>query len=190
MAVRRILRMGHPNLRRVAQPLDLTKLQTDWFRDLLRDMRDTLADYGGIGLAAPQIDEPYRIAIIEIGARPSRYGAINDLPFTLFINPEIEMLTATTAGYWEGCLSVPGLRGYVERPTHLRVRYTDLAGQPCALELTGFQATVIQHEFDHLDGKLYIDRIDNPELLMFEDELARHDEHWQKHPTVVQGAPT
>ena len=166
MAVRRILRMGHPNLRTVAEPIELSELNSERFADLVRDMRDTLADYGGIGLAAPQIDEPYRLAIIEIGSTPSRYGVIDDLPFTVFINPEIELLTAETAGYWEGCLSVPGLRGYVERPTKLRVRYIDLAGQACVLELSGFQATVIQHEFDHLDGKLYIDRIDNRELLL------------------------
>jgi len=185
MAVRRILRMGHPNLRRVAQPLELGALQSDWFRDLLRDMRDTLADYGGIGLAAPQIDVPWRLAIVEIGATPSRYGDIESVPFTVFVNPEIEPLTSTMAGYWEGCLSVPGLRGFVERPTRLRVRYFDEAGAQRSLELEGFHATVIQHEFDHLDGKLYVDRITNSDLLVFEDQLSRFDEHWQRHPAVA-----
>lgn len=185
MAVRRILRMGHPNLRKTALPVDLTTIDKADFHNLLEDMRDTLADYGGVGLAAPQIDIPLRLAIIEIGAVPSRYGAIGEVPFTVFINPQITPLTTTTAGYWEGCLSVPGLRGYVERPTHLRVDYRNANGEKSMLELRGFQATVIQHEFDHLDGKLYIDRIRNPELLVFEDQLTRHDGFWQHHPSVA-----
>ena len=180
MAVRRILRMGHPHLRLQAQPVDLATINTDKFRTLLEDMRDTLADYGGVGLAAPQIDVPLRLAIVEIGPAPSRYGDIGEVPFTVFINPQIELLTQSTAGYWEGCLSVPGLRGYVERPTQLRVDYFDATATPCSIELSGFQATVIQHEFDHLDGTLYIDRVKRPELLMFEDQLTRHDGYWQQ----------
>ena len=184
MPVRKILRMGHPNLRIPAQPLPLEKLSTDWFARLLTDMQDTLHDYGGVGLAAPQINEPWRLAIIEIGAAPSRYGDIAPIPLTTFVNPTIEVLTPKpVAGFWEGCLSVPGLRGYVERPQHIAVHYTDVEGQQQRLELRGFHATVFQHEFDHLDGTLYVDRIKDSSLLLFEEEFARFEENWQARAT-------
>lgn len=179
MAVRKIIRMGHPHLRQVAQPVALEVLQTAEFKSLLDDMVDTLHDYGGIGLAAPQIDEPLRLAIIEIPGGQSRYGEIEAMPLTAFINPTITVLDEASAGFWEGCLSVPGLRGFVERPQHIRVEFTDGQGESRALELKGFWATVFQHEFDHLDGKLYIDRISDPTRLAFEEEFARY---WQQAP--------
>lgn len=176
MAVRKIIRMGHPVLRKAAKPLSAADLATDWFTRLVADMQDTLHDYGGIGLAAPQIAEPWRVAIIEIAGGPSRYGEIPTIPLTIFVNPTIEVLDPTVAGYWEGCLSVPGLRGYVKRPQHVRVGYLDAAGSSATVELKGFLATVFQHEFDHLDGRLYIDRIEDPKLLCFEDEYLRYIE--------------
>ena len=179
MAVRRILRMGHPHLRRVADPLPVEQIGSPDFERLLADMRDTLRDYGGVGLAAPQIDESVRVAIIELGEIRSRYGDVPRVPLTTFINPEIEVLDDKRAGYWEGCLSVPGLRGFVTRPQHVRIRYTDTEGEQCSLTLEGFPATVVQHEFDHLDGTLYVDRVAEPQFMMFEDELARHQDHWQ-----------
>jgi peptide deformylase len=90
------------------------------------------------------------------------------------VNPEVEMLGDERAGYWEGCLSVPGLRGFVQRPQHVLVRAHNLASEPIELELHGFLATVFQHEFDHLDGRLYIDRMDDPTLLVFEEEFERY----------------
>lgn len=176
MAVRKIIRMGHPVLRQAAQPLGAAQLASDWFGRLVTDMTDTLHDYGGIGLAAPQIAEPWRLAVIEIAGGASRYGEIPSMPLTVFVNPTIEVLDPMVAGYWEGCLSVPGLRGYVERPQRVRIRYQDLGGKPETLELEGFLATVFQHEFDHLDGRLYIDRIADPRLLCFEDEYFRYIE--------------
>jgi peptide deformylase len=92
----------------------------------------------------------------------------------VFVNPEIEVLDAQSAGYWEGCLSVPGLRGFVERPQHVRVRSLAVTGEAFELELDGFLATVFQHEFDHLDGRLYVDRISDPALLAFEEEYLRY----------------
>ena len=166
--------MGHPILRRVAQPLDVRDLGSAWLGRLIDDMVDTLHDYGGIGLAAPQIAEPLRLAMIEIDAEGTRYGELPELPLTVFVNPEIEVIDSATEGYWEGCLSVPGLRGFVERPQHVRARYLDLEGTERQIELQGFLATVFQHEFDHLDGKLYIDKISDPSLLSFEEEFARY----------------
>ena len=125
-------------------------------------------DYGGIGLAAPQVGNSVRLAIIEIEAGPTRYGQLEAMPLTVFVNPEIEVLGSDSAGYWEGCLSVPGLRGLVERPQHLLVRYTTIAGSAAELELKGFGATVFQHEFDHLDGKLFVDRMTDMSFLSFE----------------------
>lgn len=174
MAVRRIIRMGHPVLRQVASEIDLSKLGTPWFSGLLEDMVDTLRDYGGIGLAAPQIAEPWRLALIEIAGGPTRYGDIPNVPLTAFINPTIEVLNASTEGFWEGCLSVPGLRGFVERPQHVRVRYTTIEGDSEELELHGFIATVFQHEFDHLDGRLYVDRINDSTMFAFEEEYLRY----------------
>ena len=141
---------------------------------LVNDMIDTLNDSGGIGLAAPQIDEPVRLAIIEIGGGPGRYGDVPAMPLTVFVNPTIEVVDPKAAGYWEGCLSVPGLRGFVERPQFVRVSYQDLNGRKHVLELKGFLATVFQHEFDHLDGKLYIDRMTDPTKLVFEEEYLRY----------------
>jgi len=185
MPVRRIIRMGHPFLRQTAKELPLDELNSAWLAQLVIDMQDTLNDYGGVGLAAPQIHEPWRLALIEITDAPGRYGELESMPLTVFVNPCIEVLTPEPkAGFWEGCLSVPGLRGYVERPQHIAVTYTDLEGTPQRLELHDFHATVFQHEFDHLDGVLYVDRVKDPALLMFEDELARHNETWQSHSLV------
>jgi len=174
MAVRKIIRMGHPTLRKPARRLEARELASPEMGRLVNDMIDTLNDSGGIGLAAPQIDEPVRLAIIEIGGGPGRYGDVPAMPLTVFVNPTIEVVDPKAAGYWEGCLSVPGLRGYVERPQFVRVSYQDLNGKKHVLELKGFLATVFQHEFDHLDGKLYIDRMTDPTKLVFEEEYLRY----------------
>jgi peptide deformylase len=138
---------------------------------LVSDMVDTLHHAGGIGLAAPQVNESIRLAIVEIPGGLSRYGEIPAMPLQIFVNPEIEILDGDTQAYWEGCLSIPGLRGCVERPQHIRVTSLDLEGNAVELELHGFLATVFQHEFDHLDGKLYVDRLKDSSLLVFEDLL-------------------
>ena len=174
MAIREIVRMGHPVLRERARELTSEEIADPALRTLIDDMVETLAAYGGIGLAAPQIAEPLRLAIIRIPGGPSRYGEIETVPLTIYLNPSIEVLDAEQQGFWEGCLSVPGLRGYVERPRGIRVRWQDLDGQPQTADYEGFLATVFQHEFDHLDGHLYIDRMKDSTQLMFEEEFARY----------------
>jgi peptide deformylase len=174
MAIRTIIRMGHPTLRTPARPVTRNELESGMLEPLVADMIETLHDAGGIGLAAPQIDVSLRLAIIEIPGGPTRYGEVPALPLTVFVNPTIEVIDPATAGYWEGCLSVPGLRGFVERPQHVRVTARDLANQPFELELRGFFATVVQHEFDHLDATLYIDRITDRTKLVFEEEFERY----------------
>ncbi len=174
MPVRKIIRMGHPTLRSPAKTVPENSIGSSNIACLIQDMIETLHDYGGIGLAAPQINEPTRIAIIDIPEGASRYGKLQEIPLCVFINPKLTVLGKKVAGYWEGCLSVPGLRGFVERPQHIRVDYLDLKGKPQRKEMTGFTATVIQHEFDHLDGHLYLDHITDPKLLMFEDEYEKY----------------
>jgi peptide deformylase len=175
MAIRTIIRMGHPTLRQRARPVTRDEMASGSLAPLVEDMIDTLHHAGGIGLAAPQIDVPIRLAIIEIPGGRSRYGEIPPMPLSVFVNPVIEVVDTATAGYWEGCLSVPGLRGFVERPQHIRVRAHDLEAQPIELELRGFLATVFQHEFDHLDGTLYVDRITDRTRLAFEEEFERFE---------------
>jgi peptide deformylase len=168
--IREIIRMGHPTLRQLAIPYPDEKIGSEEFLELVEDMRDTLHASGGIGLAAPQIDIPYSLAVIEIINEESRYGDIPLAPFTVYINPTITALDETSAGYWEGCLSIPNIMGYVERPQHIKVDFTDESSQPQSLEVDGFLATVFQHEFDHLQGKLFIDRVNDTEKLAFDAE--------------------
>ncbi|MEC9374931.1 MAG: peptide deformylase [Pseudomonadota bacterium] len=173
MAIREVLQMGHPLLREKARPIEPKEIASERLENLLKDMVDTLHDKGGIGLAAPQIGESLSLAIIEIEGGPSRYGELESIPLSVFINPKIEILNPAVEGYWEGCLSVSGLRGFVERPQHIRVSFTQQSGGFAEMELKGFLATVFQHEFDHLDGKLFIDRMTDTHLLSFEKEYQQ-----------------
>ncbi|MEM7080767.1 MAG: peptide deformylase [Pseudomonadota bacterium] len=175
MAVRTIIRMGHPTLRQRAPEVPPADIGSAALSALVEDMVDTLHDAGGIGLAAPQIDEPLRLMIIDMPGGPSRYGEIEALPLTVFINPKVKVLDASTAGHWEGCLSVPGLRGYVERPQKVQVDFIDMAGQAQQLILDGFRATCLQHEFDHLEGRLYIDLIQDTRKLAYDEEYTRYE---------------
>ncbi|MFT7218731.1 MAG: peptide deformylase [Candidatus Azotimanducaceae bacterium] len=173
MSVREIIRMGHPNLRIPAIDYPSGAIGSPAFDQLINDMHETLIDAGGIGLAAPQIDVGYRIAIIEIENTTTRYGEIEASPFEVYINPVITTIQDEIQGYWEGCLSVPGMMGYVERPQHIRVDYMNRHGIAQSIEAHDFLATVFQHEFDHLDGVLYVDRIEDKRLFAFEEEYVQ-----------------
>lgn len=168
--------MGHPTLRKVARKLREEEIAGKEIRTLVDDMVDTLHAAGGIGLAAPQVNESVQLAIIQIPKLGSRYGVLEELPLTVFVNPEISVIAnAESAGIWEGCLSVPGLRGWVERPQHINLLYQDLDGVQHAREFTGFHATVCQHEFDHLTGHLFVDRMTDMTKFVFEDLLVSED---------------
>jgi len=162
--------MGHPNLRHPASAYPAEQIGSHTFRSLIDDMRETLHAYGGIGLAAPQIDVGYRIAVVEIENTSTRYGEVERTPFSVFVNPTITILPGEKRGYWEGCLSVPGLMGFVTRPQRIQVDYLDAQGQIRQRIVSGFLATVFQHEFDHLDGILYVDRITDSSLFAFQEE--------------------
>jgi peptide deformylase len=153
---REVLRMGDPRLLRVAQPV--TAFGTPELMALLDDMRDTMAALDGAGLAAPQIGVDLRVVIFGVGQNP-RYPDAESVPYTVLCNPVLTSLSDELEDGWEGCLSVPGMRGVV--PRHARLRYTgfDEHGNGIDREVGGFHARVVQHECDHLDGILYPQRI-------------------------------
>jgi len=156
MAVHEILKMGDPRLLRVAQPV--TNFGTPELRSLIADMFETMKAANGAGLAAPQIGVDLRLVIFGYQSNV-RYPDAPPVPPTVLINPEIELLGSADEEGWEGCLSVPGLRGVVPRHARLRYRGFDAEGQAFEREAEGFHARVVQHECDHLDGILYPMRV-------------------------------
>lgn len=172
MTARIVIRMGHPTLRKVANAVPLEEINTPAFKELLVDMYDTMKVEGGIGIAAPQINVSKQVALIELPDNNERYGDLGGTPLFVIINPEIKMLTTEHQGFWEGCLSVPGLRGYVERPKEVQIDYLDEHGAKKQIVVDDFLATVFQHELDHLFGKLYIDRITDTTKLSYNQEYS------------------
>jgi len=169
MAVHNVLRMGDPRLRQVAEPVE--SFGTESLQRLVADMFDTMAAYDGAGLAAPQIGVGLRVMIFGVESNP-RYPDAEPVPTTVLVNPEFEVLDETHEAGWEGCLSVPGLRGIVARPRRIRYRGFDAVGNRTEREADGFHARVFQHELDHLDGILYPDRIEDASGFGFIEELA------------------
>jgi peptide deformylase len=166
---RRVLRMGHPVLRRVAEPV--LEFATDALHALIDDLWETMQAYRGIGLAAPQVGESRRIVVFGMESHP-RDPEIPPIPRTVLINPEIVPLDGATENGWEACLSVPGLRGLVPRYTRIRYAGFDATGARIEREVEGYHARVVQHECDHLDGILYPQRMADLASLGFEEELA------------------
>ncbi len=174
MAILKVARLGHPVLREPALELSPEEIRSPPVRKLVEDMHATMIEYGGVGLAAPQVHESVRLAVIEFSGENERYRVDEAQPLWVVFNPRVTVLDEQTEGFWEGCLSVPGLRGWVERPRKIRVDYLDANGEPREQIAEGFLATVCQHEFDHLDGVLYVDRIADPTRLAFLEEYARY----------------
>jgi peptide deformylase len=177
MAILKIARMGHPVLTQLARPVpDPTAPE---IRLLVNDMVETMMDANGAGLAAPQVHVPLRLMIFQAPGERSDPELLEEekfdhtAPLTCLINPEITVLDAASEGGWEGCLSVPGLRGFVERPAHIRYRGFGLDGKLIERTARGFHARVVQHEVDHLDGRLYPSRMGDLSKLIFESEM-RH----------------
>ena len=160
--------MGDPRL--LQRSLPVTEFGTSQLQELVQDMRDTMADLDGAGLAAPQIGVLLRVVIFGVHSNP-RYPDAEEVPDTVLINPELEPLGEEMDEAWEGCLSVPGLRGVV--PRHLRLRYTgfDQHGSRMDRTVNGFHARVVQHECDHLDGILYPMRVRDFSRFGFTDVL-------------------
>jgi peptide deformylase len=156
MAVRPVLKMGDPVLLQVARPVE--RFDTPELRALLTDMQDTMKEQNGAGIAAPQIGVSLQVVIFGVGSNP-RYPQAEEVPFTVLINPELEPLSEVTEEGWEGCLSVPGMRGLVPRFKQLRYRGRDQFGGVIDRSVSDFHARVVQHEVDHLLGILYPTRI-------------------------------
>jgi peptide deformylase len=169
MAIRPILRLGHPVLRQVAAPV--MELGTPALRELVHDLLDTMRANGGAGLAAIQIGVLQRVVVFELTVS-ARYPEAEPVPLTVLVNPEIELLGDERDFGWEGCLSVPGMRGLVPRYRRLRYRGFDELGTPLDRTVEGFHARVVQHECDHLDGILYPQRIEDMTAFGFQDELV------------------
>lgn len=161
--------MGDPLLLRVSEPVE--QLDTAQLRELLVDMRDTMAALNGAGLAAPQIGVPLRVVIFGTGAPNPRYPEAEVVPPTVLINPQLDPIGEQMEQGWEGCLSIPGMRGLVPRYRQLRYRGIDDRGQPIDRRASGFHARVVQHEVDHLDGVLYPMRISDMRYFGFNEEL-------------------
>ena len=181
MAIRKIAQLGHPVLRLRAQEVPPAEIGSARVQTLIEDMIDTMRDADGAGIAAPQVHESLRIAVIEVHANP-RYPDFPNIPHTVLVNPIVEPLVPgagpTLADedaieIFEGCLSVTGIRGRVRRPRKVRVRALDRQGQPLDEIWEGVSAAVVQHETDHLDGVLFVDRAD-PRTLAFLKEYERY----------------
>ena len=152
MAIHQIIKMGNPILREISRELTSEEILSPEVKTLISDMWETMEHAGGIGLAAPQIAIPLQLTVIRVPKDSERYPESEESDEFVIFNPKITYLTEETQGFWEGCLSVPGLRGFVERPKKIRVDYLDQEAKPQSIELDDFLATVFQHELDHLIG--------------------------------------
>lgn len=168
--IRSVIELGHPGLRQIAQPVD--QVMCDRTQSLIDDLIATAVETNGVGIAAPQVAESERLIIVA--SRPNlRYPHAPTMEPTAMINPEIVDHSTEQVKGWEGCLSVPGIRGLVPRYSAIAVEYTDRFGNRQHQAFTDFVARIIQHELDHLDGKVFLDRVESTEDLMSEKEYFK-----------------
>ncbi|WP_411822799.1 peptide deformylase [Leptospira sp. 'Mane'] len=171
MAVRKILRIGNPLLRQLAEDVLESEVQTKDFKKLIRDMFETMRFAEGVGLAAPQIGILKKIVVVGQEDDNQRYKGTPEVPNQVIINPEITPLAPAGDGFWEGCLSVPGMRGYVERPSKINLKWRDENFEPREEIIEGYRAIVMQHEIDHLFGVLYVDRLKSTKLFGYNEDI-------------------
>ena len=175
MSILKVARMGHPVLRRKARPVEKHELRNPIMQRFIDDMIETMSEYAGVGLAAPQVHESLRVFVAHLDPE----GRADGEPVAI-INPEIQVVDAEIIEGWEGCLSIPDIRGLVPRSAEIRVAALDRHGKRIEINAKDFPARVIQHETDHLDGVLFFDRMRSFESLTFMEEFsryhARHDE--------------
>jgi peptide deformylase len=171
MSILKVARMGHPVLRQKARALDLGEIRTPLVQKLIDDMIETMVEYHGVGLAAPQVHESLRLFVASLDHDEAGESASTP---TAIINPEITPLGAEVEEDWEGCLSIPDIRGRVPRAVEIKVRAWDRDGERIELHARHYPARVIQHETDHLDGILFFDRMRSFTSLTFLDEYSRY----------------
>ncbi len=173
MSILKVARMGHPVLRAKARPLEKAEIRSAVIQKLIDDMIDTMAEYHGVGLAAPQIHEGLRLFVAALDAGDDE----EESETIAVINPEITVVGSEVVEDWEGCLSIPDIRGRVPRAREIKVRAFDRTGARIELNAHDFPARVIQHETDHLDGVLFFDRMKSLASMTFLDEYSRY---WRK----------
>ena len=174
MAILKVARLGHPVLRQPAEPVPVAQIRTPEVQRLIDDMIETMREYNGAGLAATQVHVARQICVIEVNGNP-RYPDAAEVPLTVLVNPRVIPLTEETEEGWEGCLSVPDMRGMVPRVTAVRLEAYDRDGQKIDLVAKDFFARVIQHETDHLHGIVYLDRMRDLSTLT---HLAEWNKFW------------
>jgi peptide deformylase len=179
MSILKVARLGHPVLRAKARPVTPDDIKSPAFQALVDDMFETMAEYSGIGLAGPQVHQALRVFVAGVREADVISPMTDDveMPFVTIINPEITVLDDGRDEAWEGCLSIPDIRGLVPRPVAIKVRALDRRGRRIEIAASGLPARVIQHETDHLDGVLFFDRMKSLETLAFMDEFRRY---WSK----------
>ena len=173
MAILKVARLGHPVLRRIAQPVSPEAIPSPDIQTLIDDMLETMDEYDGAGLAAPQVHVSRRVVIYGVRGNP-RYPDAEEVPLTVLVNPKITPATTEMDEDWEGCLSVPDMRGRVPRHTTVKVEAYGRDGRPMRFTAEGFHARVVQHECDHLDGIVYLDRMRSLASLSFLSEFQKH----------------
>ena len=174
MAILKVARLGHPVLRERARPVPVDEIPSAGVQQLINDMVETMREYDGAGLAATQVHQTLQIAVIEVEGNP-RYPDAPGIPLTVVINPVVTPLTEEMEEDWEGCLSVPDMRGRVPRYTSTRLECLDREGNPLDIVVKDFFARVVQHETDHLHGILYVDRMRDLSTLT---HLAEWNKYW------------
>ena len=183
MALRKIAHIGHPVLRRPAEPVTREWLTSAAGQQLIDDLIETMRDANGAGLAAPQIFESVQICALEVSDNP-RYPYKPNIPLTVLVNPKVQFLTAETFDNYEGCLSVPNLRGVVPRVAKVRVTGWDRHGGDFDMQCVGFTAGTMQHEIDHLHARLFVDLVRDPTTLTTWDQFQKH--HKESFMTTVK----
>ncbi|HEY7168125.1 MAG TPA: peptide deformylase [Candidatus Binatia bacterium] len=173
MAILKVCRLGHPVLRQVTESVSKAEIASPECQKFIDDMIATMKEYDGVGLAADQVHESKQIAVLEVAANP-RYPDKPQVPLTVLINPRVTAVTEEMEEDWEGCLSVPDLRGRVPRYQSIRVEALDRFGNAIDFVAGGFHARVIQHEWDHLNGRVYLDRMRDFSTLSFLTEFTRY----------------
>ena len=175
MSILKVARMGHPVLRTKAPVLERAGIKTAAVQRLIDDMIETMHEYHGVGLAAPQVHESVRLFVAVLDARePVHNDADADVEPVVLINPDITVVGTDVGEDWEGCLSIPNIRGRVPRAREIKVRAYDRTGARVEISARDFPARVIQHEADHLDGVLFVDRMESFESLTFLEEYSRY----------------
>ena len=173
MSILKITRLGHPVLRKISENISSEVLQSPAMQKFIDDMIETMKEYDGVGLAADQVHESKQVAVLEVADNP-RYPDKAKVPLSVLVNPKITPLSEEIEEDWEGCLSIPDLRGRVPRYKSIRVQALDRNGNELDFVADEFHARVIQHEYDHLNGKVYLDRMRDLSTLTFLQELGKY----------------